>query len=139
MIPLGGTTEFQRSQVLSAAKVKSWIELNFSPLEVVNGGKLDGEARLFRFPKGKGFIGFITTITEPFCPSCTRLRLTADGKLRLCLLSEKEVDLLSPLRSGVSRMELRKIILEGVWQKPWGHQLAQGAISTNRLMSEIGG
>ena len=138
-MPFGGLTEIQNSQILTAREVKSWIESHLGTLEIVNGGVLDGEARLFRFPKGKGLVGFITSVTQPFCNSCTRLRLTADGRLRLCLLSEKEVDLLTPLRAGFSKMELRQIVLEAIWQKPWGHQLAQGVAPINRAMSEIGG
>jgi len=75
----------------------------------------------------------------PFCASCSRARLTADGKLRLCLLREKEVDLLTPLRAGAGMDELRQLILDGVWHKPWGHGLAQGEVALNRTMSEIGG
>jgi cyclic pyranopterin phosphate synthase len=70
---------------------------------------------------------------------CTRARLTADGRLRLCLLREGEVDLLSPLRAGASQDELRQLILDGIWRKPWGHGLADGVIPLNRIMSEIGG
>ncbi len=139
MMPFGRSVNFEPSQILDAGKVKSWIESVYGPLDVVNGGLLDGDALLFRFPKGKGIIGFITSVTQPFCPCCTRVRLTADGKLRLCLLSENEVDLLTPLRARTPWMELRKIILEGIWQKPWGHQLAYGTIPANRIMSEIGG
>jgi cyclic pyranopterin phosphate synthase len=105
----------------------------------LNGGELDGEARLFHFPKAAGTVGFISTVTQPFCASCTRARLTSDGRLRLCLLREKEIDLLTPLRLGASWMELRQMVLEGIWQKPWGHQLAQGSVPLNRTMSEIGG
>jgi cyclic pyranopterin phosphate synthase len=84
-------------------------------------------------------VGSSHSVTQPFCASCTRARLTADGRLRLCLLREKEVDLLTPLRCGASDEELRRIIVEGIWEKPWGHQLAQGEVPLNRTMSEIGG
>jgi GTP 3',8-cyclase len=109
------------------------------PLEQVNGGKLDGEARLFRFPGALGDVGFISSVTSPFCASCTRARLTADGRLRLCLLREGEVDLLTPLRAGATLDQLRELILGGIWEKPWGHKLADGVIPLNRTMSEIGG
>ena len=78
-------------------------------------------------------------MSQPFCADCTRARLTADGRLRLCLLREDEVDLLGPLRSGASLDELRNIILEAIWNKPWGNRLAQGEVPLNRAMSEIGG
>ena len=107
--------------------------------ELIFDGKLDGEAQVFHIPGAQGDIGFISSVTQPFCSACTRARLTADGKLRLCLLREKEVDLLTPLRAGASEEELRRLILDGIWGKPWGHGLADGVIPLNRIMSEIGG
>ncbi len=139
MMPFGGNNDFQMSQLVTADEMHAHIESHFGPLEPVNGGDLDGEARIFRLPQAAGDIGFISSVTTPFCHSCTRARLTPDGRLRLCLLREGEVDLLSPLRLGASMNELRKLIIDGLWQKPWGHALAQGVIPLNRGMSEIGG
>ena len=139
MMPFGGATELQRNQVVTAEEIQRRITAALGPLEVANGGKLDGEARLFRLPGAKGDLGFISSVTEPFCASCTRARLTADGRLRLCLLREGEVDLLTPLRAGANLEDLRRLILDGIWSKPWGHGLAEGVIATNRVMSEIGG
>jgi cyclic pyranopterin phosphate synthase len=115
------------------------IEAGLGRLEEANGGELDGEARLYRLPGATGEVGFISSVTMPFCAACTRARLTADGRLRLCLLREGEVDLLTPLRAGASLEELRGTILDGIWHKPWGHGLAEGIIPLNRVMSEIGG
>ncbi len=139
MMPFAGATELQLTQMVTAAQIQEQIEAVHGPMEVVNGGKLDGEARLFRLNKGLGDIGFIASVTMPFCASCTRARLTSDGVLRMCLLREKEVDLLTPLRAGANIEELRKIILETIWDKPWGHDLKDGVIPMNRVMSEIGG
>lgn len=139
MMPFAGDTAFQRSQVVTAAEMARAIEAELGPLEAINGGKLDGEARLFRLQNACGTLGFISSVSLPFCASCTRARLTADGKLRLCLLREKEVDLLTPLRAGASLEDLRQLIVENVWEKPWGHGLAQGEVALNRTMSEIGG
>ncbi len=139
MMPFGGATELQTAQVVTAQEMLERITEALGPAQTANGGKLDGEARLYRLDGAKGDLGFISSVTQPFCAACTRARLTADGKLRLCLLREKEVDLLTPLRAGASLEDLRQIILDGVWQKPWGHGLAQGEIATNRVMSEIGG
>lgn len=139
MMPFAGATEFQRMQGVSAAEILERLNQAFGPMEMVDDGRLDGEARLFRAPKALGLVGFISTITQPFCASCTRARLTADGRLRLCLLREREVDLLSPLRQGATDAELRQLIVEGIWNKPWGHQLAQGEAPLNRTMSQIGG
>lgn len=139
MMPFAGATDLQISHVVTAAQIQERIERVFGPLEVVNGGELDGEARLFRIPGAKGEIGLISSVTQPFCASCTRARLTADGRLRLCLLREREVDLLTPLRAGASLEELRQLILDSIWHKPWGHGLAEGLIPLNRTMSQIGG
>jgi GTP 3',8-cyclase len=139
MMPFAGATDIQTGQVITAEEIKERIEDSLGDMEVANDGKLDGEARLFRLPKAKGDVGFISSVTNPFCASCTRARLTADGRLRLCLLREKEVDLLTPMRAGATLDELRQIILSGVWEKPWGHGLDEGIIPLNRVMNEIGG
>ncbi len=139
MMPFAGATDVQTGQVITAEEIQERIEDSLGDMEVANDGKLDGEARLFRLPNAKGDVGFISSVTNPFCASCTRARLTADGRLRLCLLREKEVDLLTPLRAGATLDDLRQIILEGVWEKPWGHGLADGIIPLNRVMNEIGG
>ncbi|HSV86267.1 MAG TPA: GTP 3',8-cyclase MoaA [Levilinea sp.] len=139
MMPFGGATHLQTAQVVTTAQIQARITATLGPLTPVDGGKLDGEARLYRLPGATGVLGFISSVTLPFCATCTRARLTADGKLRLCLLREKEVDLLTPLRAGASLEDLRRIIVDGIWHKPWGHGLAQGEIAMNRTMSEIGG
>lgn len=139
MMPFAGATELQKTQVVPQKEMIERIQADLGPLEPANDGELDGEARLFRLPGALGEVGFISSVTVPFCASCTRARLTADGKLRLCLLREKEVDLLTPLRAGAGLDELRKLVLDGVWHKPWGHGLAQGQVALNRVMSEIGG
>lgn len=139
MMPFGGVTELQQKQVVTAREVHSRIADALGEMEPVGNGQLDGEARVFRLPGAAGEVGFISTVTEPFCASCTRARLTADGRLRLCLLREGELNLLEPLRAGASLVELRQLILDGIWHKPWGHGLADGLIPLNRVMSEIGG
>jgi cyclic pyranopterin phosphate synthase len=139
MMPFAGATDLQLNQVVRAEEMQARIESVFGVLETVNSGKLDGEARLFHIPGALGDVGFISSVTQPFCAECNRARLTADGRLRLCLLREGEVDLLSPLRSGANLEELRQIVLDGIWAKPWGHGLADGVIPLNRVMSEIGG
>jgi cyclic pyranopterin phosphate synthase len=139
MMPFAGATELQVNQVVRSAEIQARIEQELGVMDRQNGGRLDGEARVFRLPGGRGEVGFISSVTEPFCASCTRARLTADGFLRLCLLREGEVDLLTPLRAGASLQDLRQLILDGIWHKPWGHGLADGIIPLNRIMSEIGG
>jgi cyclic pyranopterin phosphate synthase len=139
MMPFAGDTDLQLNQLITAAQVQAQVEAAFGTLQAANGGKLDGEARVYRLPGALGDVGFISSVTQPFCAACTRARLTADGRLRLCLLREGEVDLLTPLRAGATLSDLRQLILDGIWHKPWGHGLAEGLIPLNRVMSEIGG
>ena len=137
MMPFGGVTDVQTQNVVTAKQIQTKIESEFGPLEALGG--YDGEARMFRIRGAKGQIGFISSVTVPFCADCTRARLTADGVLRMCLLREKEIDLLTPLRAGASDEDLRSLVLEGVWQKPWGHGLGKGEFALNRSMNQIGG
>lgn len=78
------------------------LESAYGQLESLRNGELDGEACLCRIRGSCGEVGFIATVSQPFCASCTRARLTADGRLRLCLLREKEIDLLGLLCEGAS-------------------------------------
>lgn len=139
MMPFGDVAEFAQSAVVTAQEMMDRIAAALGPLEPVDGGRLDGEARLYRLPDGIGTLGFISSVTQPFCASCSRARLTADGHLRLCLLRDKEVDLLTPLRQGASVDDIKALIRDGVWHKPWGHGLAQDVIPLERVMSQIGG
>lgn len=139
MMPFAGATDFQQSQVVKAEEMQEQIVANLGPLELLNDGLLDGEARLYHLPGAQGELGFISSVSLPFCATCGRARLTSDGKLRLCLLRENEVDLLTPLRQGATLEDLRQVIVNGIWRKPWGHGLADGEIPLNRVMSEIGG
>jgi len=101
--------------------------------------KGNGPAKYFRFPQAKGTIGFITPVSEHFCFHCNRLRLTADGKLRPCLLSEEEIDLRQPLRNGISSAELKRLIKKAVANKPLRHNLAEGRVPQDRPFSQVGG
>lgn len=139
MMPFAGATDFQLNQVVKAEEMQERIETALGQLELINDGELDGEARLYRLAGSTGELGFISSVSAPFCAACSRARLTADGKLRLCLLRDKELDLLTPLRQGATLDDLRQLIIDGIWYKPWGHGLAEGDFATNRAMSEIGG
>ncbi len=139
MMPFAGATELQTTQTVQSNEMLATIETALGTLEQVNNGKLDGEARLYRLPGARGTVGFISTVSAPFCAECNRARLTADGVLRMCLLREREINLLTPLRQGASEEELRQLILDTIWIKPWGHGLADGITPLNRVMSEIGG
>ncbi len=139
MMPLGEVSDFQRSQVVTEQELRATLEMEYGPLVLLNGGKLDGEARVYQIRGARGTLGFISSVTTPFCAACNRARLTADGRLRLCLLREKEIDLLTALRGGATVEDLKAIIRDSIWVKPWGHGLVQDVIAMNRNMSEIGG
>ena len=96
--------------------------------------------RIYRFADGKGRIGFINPVSEPFCGDCNRIRLTAEGKLRTCLFSLNETDLREPLRGGASDEELEQIIRDAVWRKELKHHVGEaGFVRPARSMSAIGG
>ena len=101
--------------------------------------KGNGPAKYYRLPHANGTIGFITPVSEHFCFHCNRLRLTADGKLRPCLLSDREIDLRQPLRNGTSAKELKNLIKRAVDSKPQQHKLAEGLVPRDRPFSQVGG
>ena len=139
VMPFGSVAEFQLSHIVSEEELRKTISRALGPMELVNEGKLDGEARLFRLEGAQGNLGFISSVTRPFCAACNRGRLTPDGKFRLCLLKDKELDVLSLIRSGVSDDTIKASLTEAIWHKPWGHELARNKFPTDRVMSEIGG
>ncbi|MFC1871815.1 GTP 3',8-cyclase MoaA [Chloroflexota bacterium] len=108
-------------------------------LEPSSPGVGNGPARYFRFPNATGTVGFITPVSEHFCFQCNRLRLTADGKLRPCLLAEDEVDLRQPLRGGISSTELQQLIKDTIARKPLCHHLNEGYVPKDRPFSQVGG
>jgi cyclic pyranopterin phosphate synthase len=128
-----------RERVVTAKEVRRQIESTLGSLEpakIISGG---GPARYYRLPGANGTLGFITPISEHFCYQCNRLRLTADGQLRPCLLSESEIDLRTPLRQGASVEHIRELLLKGIGSKPMNHHLDRCQLPGNRMMSEIGG
>jgi cyclic pyranopterin phosphate synthase len=123
---------------VSADEIKERLK-NMGKLEPSLPITGNGPARYFQLPMSTGTIGFIAPVSQHFCVSCNRLRLTAEGKLRPCLLSDREVDLRQPLRSGASAEELKKVIAEAVQEKPQKHELTGGRACKKRLMSQVGG
>ena len=113
--------------------------LSLGPLEPCLHSHGNGPAKYFRFPGAQGTVGFITPLSEHFCFNCNRLRLTVDGKLRPCLLSDEEVDLKTHLRRGASREELKGLIVQAVAAKPERHHLSEGVLPKGRAMCQVGG
>ncbi len=139
VMPFADVAEFQQATIVTTREMMERIQARLGPLTSANGGLLDGEAQMFKLPNAQGSVGFISPVSAPFCASCNRVRLTADGTLRLCLLKDGEVDLKTPIRRGANAEDLVEILRAAIWRKPWGHDLADGVIPLNRVMSEIGG
>jgi cyclic pyranopterin phosphate synthase len=138
IMPLEGVGDVHDDGLVSSEKTRSRLEARFGPLQPVATDAAD-PARLWKIPGAAGTIGFISPVSEPFCAACNRVRLTADGKLRLCLLRPDEGDLRDVMRSGADDAALERAIRAAIWRKPWGHGLAEGERETVRGMSQIGG
>lgn len=136
-MPVTGT-DVEAPRLVAVSDMKKHLEA-LGKLEPCMPSAGNGPAKYFRFPDARGTIGFITPVTEHFCFNCNRLRLTADGKLRLCLLSEDEIDLKQPLRSGISSAGLKRLIEEAVARKPLRHHLSEGLVPRDRPFSQVGG
>lgn len=138
LMPFAGPTKIALENYVSNDEVKSWIEAELGTLFEVNQGNLDGEARVYRLAGSKGTIGFISPNSNPYCEYCNRMRLTADGRLRMCLLSDGEVDLKDTLRNG-THQDLVVLFERAIQAKPMGHELKNGTHPEARTMSQIGG
>ncbi|HUV89463.1 MAG TPA: GTP 3',8-cyclase MoaA [Anaerolineae bacterium] len=128
-----------QERVVTAQQVYQKIEAALGTLEPAKVSAGGGPARYYRLPGARGTLGFITPISEHFCYRCNRLRLTADGHLRPCLLSDQELDLRTPLRQGAEVEQVKALLLKGIESKPRQHHLGECRSAENRAMSEIGG
>src|SRR5436305_6169233 len=137
-MPLDGDHKWTPDAVLTGEELRQIIHAVY-PLEE-QPREPSATARVFRFADGKGEIGFINPVSEPFCADCNRVRITAEGKLRTCLFSIHETDLREPLRAGASDDELERLIRDAVWRKELKHHVGEkGFRQPPRTMSAIGG
>jgi cyclic pyranopterin phosphate synthase len=139
VMPFANNPGFQSGHIVREADLRARLEQALGPLEPLDGSRLDGEARLFRVAGARGSVGFISPVSAPFCGACNRVRLTADGRLRLCLLRDDEADVRELLRQGATDTEVEQALRSAIQRKPWGHDLASDLIPASRGMSEIGG
>lgn len=139
-MPIGGNGIGSGSDTATVKKLLSTVA-GSQALGPAGNIKGNGPAKYYQFPRTRGTFGFITPLSDHFCGECNRLRLTADGMLRPCLLANREVDVKTPLRSGASDRELAMLFHEAVKAKPQGHSLcrASGYPDFKRRMSQIGG
>ncbi|MBM4312984.1 MAG: GTP 3',8-cyclase MoaA [Deltaproteobacteria bacterium] len=138
LMALGEAGIESNGRYLANSVIKEQIE-TLGTLQPVNGRgtKNDGPARMYRLTGGAGEIGFISPVSRHFCRSCNRLRLTADGQLRACLLSDNEVDLKGPLREGVGNEAVRERIRKAIARKPRTHQDSCDASHIKKCMKEM--
>lgn len=137
-MPLDADRAWSPDQVLTGEEIRAAIDARY-PLES-EPREPHATARVYRFADGRGKIGLINPVSEPFCGDCNRIRLTADGRLRTCLFSLNETDLRGPLRAGADDSELERIIRDAVWRKELKHHVGDpGFIQPARTMSAIGG
>ncbi|GAB4110035.1 MAG: GTP 3',8-cyclase MoaA [Roseiflexaceae bacterium] len=138
VMPLTGVAGLAEEGVVSTTEVIAKIEARFGQLEAYGQDPSD-PARRYRIAGARGKLGFISAVTDPFCSTCNRMRLTSDGRLHLCLLRDDEVDLRAAIRNGASQAEVEQIVRHAVHLKPWGHGLPEGVLPQVRGMSALGG
>jgi cyclic pyranopterin phosphate synthase len=137
-MPLDADHSWSEDRVLSGAEVRAMIDA-VHPLEPLPRDA-HSTARVHRFADGRGEIGFVNPVSEPFCGDCNRVRLTAEGKLRTCLFSMHETDLREAMRAGADDDELEQVIRDAVWRKELKHHVSEaGFRQPARTMSRIGG
>ena len=141
LMPLGGgeAAHLALSQFVPTAETRRRIEAELGPLEQLPPSTAADESRNFRIAGGRGVVGFISPVSEPYCGSCNRMRLTADGKFHLCLLNDDELDVKQALRKGGGQPAVEQILLKAVGLKPTGHRLDEGVSPRARSMFQIGG
>lgn len=141
LMPLGGgeCARLSLAQYVPNPETKARIEVELGPLSELPPTNPSDEARNYRLEGARGVVGFISPVSEPYCGSCSRMRLTADGKFHLCLLNDDELDVRRALLNGGGEEAVSKILLEAVRRKPTGHRLEQGVSTERRAMFQIGG
>src|SRR5579875_2906236 len=139
-MPLDADQIWRKEDILTGAEIKAIIEAEYGPLVPITSGDPSETARRYTFSDGIGEVGFINPVSEPFCSSCDRIRLTADGQLRTCLFATEETDLRAVIRSDATDEELANVIRKAVWNKELKHYIGDKRFKrANRSMSMIGG
>lgn len=139
-MPLDADGKWRRDRVIAGADVLELIKQQYDLIPIDQAGEDHAPATRFAFADGRGEVGFINSVTEPFCGNCDRLRLMADGSIRNCLFSDDELSLRDVLRSGGSDDQLEKLFRASVWGKRPGHAIDDPSfLQPTRKMSAIGG
>jgi len=140
-MPIGSRCGWKEGHVITSHEVKSRIQAAFGPLEeVVHRNKWHGPAQLYRIRGARGLIGLIGAISHPFCSTCNRIRLTPEGRLRLCLFSDHEVDIKPMVRARMRIEDLSRYLYKVIRDnKPLGPGIQHQAPKCIRAMRTIGG
>lgn len=139
-MPLDADQIWRKEDILTGAEIKAIIENEYGPLVPITSGDPSETARRYTFSDGVGEVGFINPVSEPFCSTCDRIRLTADGQLRTCLFATDETDLRTVIRSDADDNALAQTIRTAVWHKELKHYIGDKRFKrANRSMSMIGG
>jgi len=139
-MPLDAQALWDRGRVLLAADIVDTLSREICPLEIIPDRDPRAPATEYRFSDGVGRVGFIASVSRPFCLNCNRLRLTSDGKLRYCLFAIEEADVKTLLRNGAPDAEIEAVIRRNVREKWIGHEINSAKfIPPPRPMYSIGG
>jgi cyclic pyranopterin phosphate synthase len=137
-MPLDADEGWREDKVLTGAEIRAAIEERWPLVEIP--APSSSTSRRYRFADGAGEVGFVNPVSEPFCSSCDRIRLTADGQLRTCLFSRREWDLKAVLRSGADDEAVAEAVRRAVRHKELKHRINDpGFVRASRSMSQIGG
>lgn len=139
LMPIGANVSWAEDGAVPVPEIRARIEAEVGTLEPIHGPTGNGPARYYQLAGAEGTVGFIGAQSDHFCTNCNRLRLTADGKLRPCLMSEEEIDLRACLRGDADLPTLKSLLVMAIQQKPKRHQLAEALSPRDRTMAEIGG
>lgn len=135
-----GGSGWSAAQVLPGDEIVAILAAEFGPLEPVDAERAGAPATAYRYGGGGGLVGIIRSVTAPFCVACTRLRLTADGRLRNCLFDQTAWDVRTALRSDDADAQLRDILRQSVGSKhPLRGSSHGNLVATDRPMHQIGG
>ena len=139
-MPLDAQSLWDRNKVLRGDDILAMLKREIGPLEAVADPDPRAPATEYRFTDGIGGVGFIASVSKPFCLNCNRIRLTADGKLRYCLFAIEEMDIRGVLRSGAGDDELERVLRANVQAKWLGHEINTSKfVAPPRPMYSIGG
>jgi cyclic pyranopterin phosphate synthase len=136
LMPVGDMRELTWEHIVPSDEILSRLGA-IAPLTPTSGPRRgNGPAAYYTWPDAPGTIGVITPMTHTYCASCNKVRLTADGRLRTCLFGDHEVDLRTPLRSGIA---LEPFFRDALANKPKEHELLQMQVGGLRALSQVGG